>query len=75
MLQGVTPAHKGLAPSGKIHTCCLFLRKFICIFRLFPELTTSVRAAHAGRTHSVYIMRVSEQFSGSWLAGKGSNGG
>ena len=53
MLQGVTPVHKGLTPPGKIHTCCLFLRKFICIFRLFPELTTSVRAAHAGRTHRI----------------------
>jgi hypothetical protein len=27
--------------------------KFICIFKLFPELTTSVRAAYAGRTHRV----------------------
>jgi len=31
--------------------------------------------AHAGRTHSVYIMRVSEQFESSELASKGSNGG
>jgi uncharacterized protein YkwD len=29
--------------------------KFICIFKLFPELTTSVRAAYAGRTQRVVI--------------------
>jgi hypothetical protein len=53
ILLGVTPAYKGFTPSGKIHTCCLLLLKFICIFRLFQELTTSVRAAHAGRTHRI----------------------
>ncbi|MCW0485104.1 hypothetical protein, partial [Gaoshiqia sediminis] len=29
--------------------------KFICIFKLFQQLTTSVRAAYAGRTHFVYL--------------------
>jgi hypothetical protein len=30
--------------------------KFICIFKLFPELTTSVRAAYAGRTQPFAAM-------------------
>ncbi len=35
MLPGVTPVHKGLAPSGKIHLLKLCLLLFICIFKLF----------------------------------------
>ena len=53
ILPGVTPAYKGLTPFGKIHLLFLHYVKFICIFKLFPELTTSVRAAYAGRTQQV----------------------
>jgi hypothetical protein len=31
--------------------------KFICIFKLFPQLTTSVRAAYAGRTQQLALSR------------------
>jgi len=44
ILQDVTPAYKGLSPSGKkLHTCYFAFIKIICIFRFFNELTTSAR--------------------------------
>jgi hypothetical protein len=53
---------------------CLVL-KFICIFKLFPELTTSVLAAHAGRTHAVIKYWGLSGIPSASLAGKFSNGG
>jgi len=43
ILPGVTPAYKGFSPYGKI-THLLFppFVKFICIFELFQQLTTTV---------------------------------
>ena len=59
ILQGLTLAYKGLPAFGrqvtlwKICTPVVCSVKFICIFKLFPELTTSVCAhAHAGHTRA-----------------------
>jgi hypothetical protein len=43
----------------------------LCDFFYIYMLTDGV----VQQTHSVYIMRVSEQYASSSLAGKGSNGG
>jgi len=41
MLQGITLAHKGLAPSGKTHPILRYLeKKFVFFFELFNELQT-----------------------------------
>jgi hypothetical protein len=57
--------------------CCF--EKFICIFEFFQELTTSVRAAHAGRTQTLsknagcskfQTVRPASTFSGGY--GRGS---
>jgi hypothetical protein len=42
ILQGVTLAHKGLTPSGKIAHLLFDSLNVICIFKLFQELTTTV---------------------------------
>jgi len=44
MLTGVTPSHKGFTPSGKIAHLLFDSLNIICIFKLFQELTTSVRS-------------------------------
>jgi len=49
ILQEVTPAHKGLAPSGKFNPIDCLL-KDICIFNLFIELSTGVLVLMLG-TH------------------------
>ena len=53
ILPGVTPAYRDLHPLGKYTLVICYYVKFICIFKLFQQLTTSVRAAYAGRTHAV----------------------
>jgi hypothetical protein len=53
MLRNVTPAHKGLPPSGEIHPTKAFVNAiylYICIYFL---AFSCVRAAHAGRTHGI----------------------
>jgi hypothetical protein len=56
MLQDVTPAHKGLAPSGKMHTCCfapLKAESKFVFFDFFQSLQQVCAPAHAGRTHAL----------------------
>jgi len=38
MLQGATPVHKGLARSGKIHTCCLHYGNKFAYLNFFQSL-------------------------------------
>jgi hypothetical protein len=49
ILTGTTPCIRDLHPLEKMHTRCLSSPKFICIFKLFQELTTSW--AQAKQTH------------------------
>ena len=60
MLQDVTPAHKGLTPSGKIELHSLTLEKFICIFGIFPELQDGCVLLMLG-THTQY-----KKLGGKW---------
>jgi hypothetical protein len=47
MLQGVTPAYKGLTPSGKMHACCFAALKvnlyFSTFFRAYNKLAVSLK--------------------------------
>ncbi len=70
MLQGTTPVHKGLAPSGtrplylyslnevKINTHKLLVkRKNICIFPISKQLPQVCTATHAGHTHCIKCIK------------------
>jgi len=64
MLTGVNPSHdlsrsigKGFSPSGKITLEIRGYVKFICIFELFQQLTTSVRCCLC-RAHTFNIRNI-----------------
>jgi hypothetical protein len=50
MLRDTTPAHKGLAPSEKIHLLFATYSKFNFKFGIFKELTTSARCSCRAHT-------------------------
>jgi len=50
MLPDTTPAHKGLAPSGKLHLLFATYSKFTFKFGTFQELATSARCSCRGHT-------------------------
>jgi len=63
MLPGVTPAHKGLTPSGKIHLLKLCLIKFICIFKLFQQLSAGALCSCKAHTMCKFQSGVCACFS------------
>jgi hypothetical protein len=76
ILQGVTPAYKGFTPSGKIHLLFLVYVKFICIFKLFQQLTASalllMQGAHITYTQagvSCFVGQVSAKFEVQFFVG------
>ena len=60
MFRDVTPAHKGLAPSGKITPISLLSKLNLYFWNIYRALKW-VCAAHAGHTQGLCIRRVREK--------------